>query len=160
MVLKCADIGHLAAAPQTHKRWALLLEEEFYRQVYVVPYRAMLCHALPFYAVPCYAELCCAMLCRAMTCYAVLCYAVPGYVLCYAMLCHAMPCHAVLCHAMLCYAVLRYAMLCHASCSGSWGSASHIKTRANVRLRRCARYIQVVTRQRIHTGNPCLIKNH
>ena len=33
MVLKCADIGHLAAATHTHKRWAGLLEEEFFRQV-------------------------------------------------------------------------------------------------------------------------------
>jgi len=34
MVLKCADIGHLAADPKTHKRWAYQLEEEFFRQVY------------------------------------------------------------------------------------------------------------------------------
>ena len=33
MVLKCADIGHLAAAPKVHKRWAYQLEEEFFRQV-------------------------------------------------------------------------------------------------------------------------------
>ena len=33
MVLKCADIGHLAADPKTHKRWAYQLEEEFFRQV-------------------------------------------------------------------------------------------------------------------------------
>ena len=33
MVLKCADIGHLAADLRTHKRWAYLLEEEFFRQV-------------------------------------------------------------------------------------------------------------------------------
>ncbi len=33
MVLKCADIGHLAAGLHTHKRWALQLEEEFFRQV-------------------------------------------------------------------------------------------------------------------------------
>lgn len=33
MVLKCADIGHLAASPNTHKRWAYQLEEEFFRQV-------------------------------------------------------------------------------------------------------------------------------
>ena len=33
MVLKCADIGHLAADPKTHKRWASQLEEEFFRQV-------------------------------------------------------------------------------------------------------------------------------
>ncbi|DBB14759.1 TPA: hypothetical protein ACH3X3_004373 [Trebouxia sp. C0006] len=32
MVLKCADIGHLAAGLHTHKRWALQLEEEFFRQ--------------------------------------------------------------------------------------------------------------------------------
>lgn len=33
MVLKCADIGHLAASPRTHRRWAFQLEEEFFRQV-------------------------------------------------------------------------------------------------------------------------------
>ena len=33
MVLKCADIGHLAAEPKTHKHWAYQLEEEFFRQV-------------------------------------------------------------------------------------------------------------------------------
>lgn len=33
MVLKCADIGHLAVDPKTHKRWAFQLEEEFFRQV-------------------------------------------------------------------------------------------------------------------------------
>ncbi|KAA6425466.1 MAG: hypothetical protein FRX49_04364, partial [Trebouxia sp. A1-2] len=32
MVLKCADIGHLAADIHTHKRWAFQLEEEFFRQ--------------------------------------------------------------------------------------------------------------------------------
>ena len=32
MILKCADIGHLTAAPRTHKRWAIQLEEEFFRQ--------------------------------------------------------------------------------------------------------------------------------
>ncbi|DBA72363.1 TPA: putative 3',5'-cyclic phosphodiesterase pde-3 [Trebouxia sp. C0005] len=32
MVLKCADIGHLAADPKTHRRWAYQLEEEFFRQ--------------------------------------------------------------------------------------------------------------------------------
>lgn len=32
MLLKCADIGHLTAAPKTHKRWAVQLEEEFFRQ--------------------------------------------------------------------------------------------------------------------------------
>ncbi|DBA94754.1 TPA: hypothetical protein ACH3X1_002302 [Trebouxia sp. C0004] len=32
MVLKCADIGHLAAPAKTHKRWAFQLEEEFFRQ--------------------------------------------------------------------------------------------------------------------------------
>ncbi|DBA85163.1 hypothetical protein WJX79_004941 [Trebouxia sp. C0005] len=32
MVLKCADIGHLAAPAETHKRWAFQLEEEFFRQ--------------------------------------------------------------------------------------------------------------------------------
>lgn len=35
MVLKCADIGHLAAGIHTHKRWAFQLEEEFFRQVCV-----------------------------------------------------------------------------------------------------------------------------
>ena len=34
MVLKCADIGHLAVDPVTHKRWAFQLEEEFFKQVY------------------------------------------------------------------------------------------------------------------------------
>lgn len=34
MVLKCADIGHLAADTKTHKRWAFQLEEEFFRQVH------------------------------------------------------------------------------------------------------------------------------
>lgn len=33
VALKCADIGHLAAAPDVHRRWALLLEEEFFLQV-------------------------------------------------------------------------------------------------------------------------------
>ena len=33
MVLKCADIGHLAAGLKIHKRWAYQLEEEFFRQV-------------------------------------------------------------------------------------------------------------------------------
>ena len=33
MLLKCADIGHLAAAPANHRRWALCLEEEFFQQV-------------------------------------------------------------------------------------------------------------------------------
>ena len=48
MLVKCADIGHLAAAPRTHKRWATQLEEEFFRQVRD-------CHSLavPFYAMPC-----------------------------------------------------------------------------------------------------------
>ncbi|DBB07279.1 TPA: hypothetical protein ACH3X3_008783 [Trebouxia sp. C0006] len=32
MLLKCADIGHLAADVSTHKRWAYQLEEEFFRQ--------------------------------------------------------------------------------------------------------------------------------
>ncbi len=35
MLLKCADIGHLAAAPANHRRWALYLEEEFFQQVIV-----------------------------------------------------------------------------------------------------------------------------
>ena len=33
MLLKCADIGHLAADTETHKRWAYQLEEEFFQQV-------------------------------------------------------------------------------------------------------------------------------
>ena len=33
MVVKCADIGHLAAGLNIHKRWAYQLEEEFFRQV-------------------------------------------------------------------------------------------------------------------------------
>ena len=36
MVLKCADIGHLAVDLKTHKRWAYQLEEEFFRQVLLV----------------------------------------------------------------------------------------------------------------------------
>ena len=36
MLLKCADIGHLAAEPETHKKWAYMLEEEFFQQVWVV----------------------------------------------------------------------------------------------------------------------------
>ncbi|KAL0048533.1 hypothetical protein WJX82_005213 [Trebouxia sp. C0006] len=32
MLLKCAGIGHLAAAPANHRRWALYLEEEFFQQ--------------------------------------------------------------------------------------------------------------------------------
>ena len=32
MVLKCADIGHLAATPRAHKHWAYQLEEEFFCQ--------------------------------------------------------------------------------------------------------------------------------
>lgn len=32
MMLKCADIGHLAADGATHKRWAYQLEEEMFRQ--------------------------------------------------------------------------------------------------------------------------------
>lgn len=34
MVLKCADIGHLAADLKTHQRWAYQLEEEFFQQVH------------------------------------------------------------------------------------------------------------------------------
>ena len=40
MVLKCADIGHLAAPPRTHRRWAFQLEEEFFRQVAYLPARS------------------------------------------------------------------------------------------------------------------------
>lgn len=32
MALKCADIGHLAAAPELHKKWAKRLEEELFLQ--------------------------------------------------------------------------------------------------------------------------------
>lgn len=32
MVLKCADIGHLAVRPRIHMKWAYQLEEEFFRQ--------------------------------------------------------------------------------------------------------------------------------
>ncbi|KAL3144954.1 putative 3',5'-cyclic phosphodiesterase pde-3 [Trebouxia sp. C0010 RCD-2024] len=32
MLLKCADIGHLAADLETHKKWAYQLEEEFFQQ--------------------------------------------------------------------------------------------------------------------------------
>lgn len=46
MVLKCADIGHLAAAPKTHKRWAHKLEEEFFRQViYAAAYQKHAWHS-------------------------------------------------------------------------------------------------------------------
>lgn len=33
MVIKCADIGHLAADYKTHQQWSYKLEEEFFRQV-------------------------------------------------------------------------------------------------------------------------------
>ena len=45
MVLKCADIGHLAMDPVTHKRWAFQLEEEFYKQV-----SSLICSTLYVYA--------------------------------------------------------------------------------------------------------------
>ncbi|KXZ51687.1 hypothetical protein GPECTOR_11g138 [Gonium pectorale] len=32
MAIKCADIGHLGEALEVHKRWLLMLEEEFFRQ--------------------------------------------------------------------------------------------------------------------------------
>ncbi|KAK9803589.1 hypothetical protein WJX72_002875 [[Myrmecia] bisecta] len=32
MALKCADLGHLSAAPEAHRRWAANLEEELFRQ--------------------------------------------------------------------------------------------------------------------------------
>ena len=38
MLLKCADIGHLAAEPEIHKKWAYQLEEEFFQQVRSCPY--------------------------------------------------------------------------------------------------------------------------
>lgn len=31
--MKCADLGHLAAALEVHKRWVAALEEEFFCQV-------------------------------------------------------------------------------------------------------------------------------
>ena len=67
MVLKCADIGHLTAAPRTHKRWALLLEEEFFRQVYthqLLP--AHLCCMLCSLCMLC--QLPVAMTCQFCTC--------------------------------------------------------------------------------------------
>ena len=42
MLLKCADIGHLAADAETHKRWAYMLEEEFFQQV-VAMYHVVTC---------------------------------------------------------------------------------------------------------------------
>lgn len=42
MVLKCADIGHLAVDPKTHKRWAFQLEEEFFRQVLFLLARSLM----------------------------------------------------------------------------------------------------------------------
>ncbi len=32
MSLKCADLGHLACTPQTHKKWVKRLEEEIFSQ--------------------------------------------------------------------------------------------------------------------------------
>ena len=70
MLVKCADIGHLAAAPRTHKRWATQLEEEFFRQVthcyFVRRHTAIscgvaLCHAVLRRAVSCCAASCCAV---------------------------------------------------------------------------------------------------
>ncbi len=46
MLLKCADIGHLAAAPANHRRWALCLEEEFFQQV-----TAHLACGIQFYSI-------------------------------------------------------------------------------------------------------------
>ena len=43
VALKCADIGHLAATPDVHKRWALLLEEEFFIQVDYVILQLLYC---------------------------------------------------------------------------------------------------------------------
>ena len=45
MVVKCADIGHLAADIKTHQRWAFQLEEEFFRQV---PLAALSIHVMKF----------------------------------------------------------------------------------------------------------------
>ena len=47
MVLKCADIGHLAANVATHKRWAYQLEEEFFRQVSLRAAHHAWLHAIP-----------------------------------------------------------------------------------------------------------------
>ena len=52
MVLKCADIGHLAADLNTHKRWACQLEEEFYRQVHNLS-KAMIAYSKPVAKVAC-----------------------------------------------------------------------------------------------------------
>ena len=46
IALKCADIGHLAALPHLHKRWALQLEEEFFLQVSAICRLAQACKAL------------------------------------------------------------------------------------------------------------------
>lgn len=32
MAIKCADVGHLAASREIHRKWAYLLEEELFRQ--------------------------------------------------------------------------------------------------------------------------------
>jgi cAMP-specific phosphodiesterase 4/high affinity cAMP-specific and IBMX-insensitive 3',5'-cyclic phosphodiesterase 8 len=32
MALKCADLGHLTASRETHKRWVTRLESEFFNQ--------------------------------------------------------------------------------------------------------------------------------
>ena len=97
MLVKCADIGHLAAAPRTHKRWATQLEEEFFRQVggCTQPCCAMPCYAVLRYA--CHAMLCCAALC---------------------MPCHAMLFYALHCCSSLCDSNLR-AVLCVLCCAVS-----------------------------------------
>ena len=110
MLVKCADIGHLAATPRTHKRWATQLEEEFFRQVMHCTWSS-------------YAMLCLAMLCHAVLCHAMLCYSMP----CYAMLCHAMLCTVTLrqqanfsdLHAVVSNAVLVPAVLCVQCCDMS-----------------------------------------
>ena len=57
MLLKCADIGHLAADPVTHKKWALQLEEEFFQQVCVYIHSHAPCNHLPVSAsVNCYMQ--------------------------------------------------------------------------------------------------------
>lgn len=57
MILKCADIGHLAAATHIHKRWAYLLEEEFFRQV--APTDLLVLHAVTACVCCCLDKLAC-----------------------------------------------------------------------------------------------------
>ena len=46
MAIKCADIAHLSVDKATHKRWALQLEEEFFRQVCVSVMAVQVCSTL------------------------------------------------------------------------------------------------------------------